>query len=298
VRHRAHRTIRGLPGPELLTEIVATVNEIREAAEVPVRGVGFGIPCLIERETGAARFSNHTELEGVAFAAMMSERLAVPVAVDNDANASVVAEHRLGVARGLSEVAMLTIGTGIGSGLVLSGKLYSGAEGYASELGHTVVEIDGPPCPGNCPNHGCLEAVASGLALEREARFLAEAEPRSSLGREVEAGRELTGIRVVELAHDGDDAALRVVALVGRRLGVGIANVINALNPEMVVIGGGIAAAGELLLAPAREVVAARALPFARDRVRIEAARFGPEAGMVGAGLLAWDAVEAELPWG
>jgi glucokinase len=225
----------------------------------------------------------------------MSERLDLPIAVDNDANAAVVAEHRLGAARGASDVAMLTIGTGIGSGLVLGGRLYTGADGYAAELGHMVVEIDGPPCHGNCPNNGCLEAVASGLALEREARFLAEAEPRSSLGRELEAGRELTGVRVVELAHDGDSAAQRVVALVGRRLGVGIANILNALNPQVVVVGGGIAAAGELLLGPAREVVAERALPHVRDAARIVPAEFGHEAGVIGAGLLAWDALEAGL---
>jgi glucokinase len=184
---------------------------------------------------------------------------------------------------------MLTIGTGIGGGLVLQGRLYRGWLGAGAELGHTVVDIDGPPCQGNCPNRGCLEAVASGTALEREARAAAHAQPGSQLGRLQDSGRELTGALVTELAHDGDPLARDVLALIGRRLGVGIASFVNAFNPEVVVMGGGVMGAGELLLAPARAEVAARALPPARDVVRIVPARLGPEAGMIGAGVMAWD---------
>jgi glucokinase len=182
---------------------------------------------------------------------------------------------------------MLTLGTGIGGGLILDGRLYRGAHGGAAELGHVVVDMDGPPCQGACPNRGCLEVMASGQAIGREGTAAAERDPESALGAELRAGREITGALVTELAHDGDEAARGVLALVGERLGVGIASIVNALNPEVVVVGGGAVAGGDLLLEPARRVVAERALPPSRDQVRIVAAEFAEEAGMVGAALLA-----------
>jgi glucokinase len=187
---------------------------------------------------------------------------------------------------------VLTVGTGIGGGLILRGELYRGAIGSGAELGHTVIDMDGPPCQGSCPNHGCVEALASGTALAREARLLAEQDPESGLGQALRAGRELAGPLVTELAHDGDPAAIEVIALIGRRLGVAITSFVNIFNPEVVVIGGGVIAAGDLLLDPARSVVAERALPPSRDVVRIVAARFGVEAGMVGAAALAFDGLQ------
>jgi glucokinase len=182
---------------------------------------------------------------------------------------------------------MLTLGTGIGGGLVLGGRLYRGAHGGGAELGHVVVDLNGPPCQGACPNRGCLEVMASGTAIGREGAAVAEREPDSALGRELRGGRAITGALVTELAHDGDRAAVGVLSLIGGRLGVGIASIVNALNPEVVVIGGGAVAAGDLLLEPARRVVAERALPPNRDQVRIVPAHFRDEAGMVGAGILA-----------
>jgi glucokinase len=228
-------------------------------------------------------------LVDVPFGAIMAERLDLPVFVDNDANLAALAEHRAGAAQGASEAIMLTIGTGIGGGLILRGELYRGATGAAAELGHVVVDIDGPPCQGNCPNHGCAETLASGTALAREALRLAHERPESGLGRALAEGRQLAGPRVTELAFDGDEAAIEVLELIGNNLGVAIASLVNIFNPEVVVIGGGVIAAGELLLGPARATVAARALPPSRDKVRIVAAQFGVEAGMVGAAALALD---------
>ncbi len=179
----------------------------------------------------------------------MSERLGMPVFVDNDANMAVLAEHRAGAARGADDVVMLTIGTGIGGGLVLGGELYRGSVGAGAELGHTVIDMDGPRCQGNCPNRGCVEAMASGTALQREALRVANEDPRSGLGRALAAGRELTGPLVTELAHDGDPAAIGVLALIGSRIGVAVSSFVNTFNPQVVVIGGGVIAAGELLLA-------------------------------------------------
>jgi glucokinase len=157
-----------------------------------------------------------------------------------------------------------------------------------------VIDYDGPPCHGNCPNRGCLEVMASGTALAREAVRLAAERPDSGLAAAADEGYALAGPLVTELAHDGDAAAMEALELIGRRLGVGLANIVNIFNPEAVVIGGGVMAAGELLLDPARAVMAERALPPSRDEVRIVPAELGAEAGMVGAAVLAFDSLEPE----
>jgi glucokinase len=228
-------------------------------------------------------------LANVPFGAIMAERLGLPVFVDNDANMAALAEHRAGAARGCTEVVLLTIGTGIGSGLILRDELYRGAIGAGAELGHTVIDLNGPPCQGNCPNHGCIESLASGTALAREALRIAHEQPSSGLGRALAAGRELEGPLVTELAHDGDSAAIEAIELIGTRLGVAIASFVNIFNPQVVVIGGGVMGAGELLLSAARDEMLRRALPPSRDIVEIVPAAFGVEAGMIGAAALAFD---------
>jgi glucokinase len=287
VHHRAHRRARGDDEATVLDTIVAAVQEMRDAADGPVAGVGFGIPSLVDIRRGTAVSTVHLPLRGVPFRDVMAERLGLPVWVDNDANAAMLAEHRAGAARGCSTAVMLTLGTGIGGAVLVEGRVVHGARGGAGELGHMVVDIDGPPCP--CGNAGCLEALASGNALGREALRVARATPESGLGRALAAGREITGMLCTELAHDGDPAARDVVALIGTRLGIGIANLVNALNPEVVVVGGGVIAAGDLVLEPARSVVRDRALEPSRDDARIVPTRFGAESGMLGAALLALD---------
>jgi glucokinase len=289
VHHRTHRVVRGLDQAELLDAIVATVQDARAAAPDEVAAVGFGIPCLIDQRHGMALMAVNLPLADVPFRDLMTERLGLPVQVDNDANAAALAEHRAGAAQGVDHAIVLTIGTGIGGGLILDGELYRGSIGAGAELGHITVDLDGPPCQGNCPNRGCLETLASGTALAREGWQIAEQRPDSALGRALAAGREVDGALVTELAHDGDAAAREAVALIGRNLGAGIAGLLNLFNPDVVVIGGGVLAAGELLLEPTRAEVAARALPPTRDHVRIVPAHFGAEAGMIGAGALALD---------
>ena len=289
VHHRAQRTVAGLDQASLLEVAVDAVQEAGDAAAGEVVGVGFGIPSLIDRRTGIAVIAVNLPLADIAFGDVMAERLGLPVYVDNDANMAALAEHRAGAARGASEAIVLTIGTGIGGGLILGGQLYRGSIGSGAELGHTVIDMNGPRCQGNCPNRGCVEALASGTALGREAMRIAKERPESGLGRALAAGRELAGPLVTELAHDGDPAAIEAVALIGGNLGVAITTFVNIFNPEVVVIGGGVIAAGDLLLSPARAVVAARALPPSRDVVRIVAARFGVEAGMIGAAALAFE---------
>lgn len=294
VRHRTQRTLTGLDQPALLEALFDAVEETRQFAGGEVKAVGLGIPSLIDQRTGVSVVSVHLPLAGLPFRDIVSERLDLPVFVENDANVAALAEHRAGAARGASEALMLTLGTGIGGGLILRNELYRGALGAAGELGHVVIDLDGPRCHGNCPSRGCAETMASGTALAREALRLAHERPDSALGRSLRDGRELVGPLVTELAHDGDPAAIEAIARIGRNLGVAISSFVNIFNPQRVVVGGGVIAAGELLLEPARAEVARRALPPSRDLVRIVPARFGVEAGMIGAALLAAEGLEAQ----
>jgi glucokinase len=286
VRHRVHRTWRGADRQETLDIMVEAVEEARAAAP-DVAAVGFGIPALVRYETGVSEWSTHLPLADVPFRDLMSERLGIPVWVDNDANLALFAEHRAGAAQGARHAVLLALGTGIGGGLLLDGRLYRGAAGLGAELGHMVVDFDGPECRGACPGRGCLEILASGTSIGVAGQEAARSKPESELGRRLAAGREITGGLVTELAHDGDPVARSALEEVGSRLGAGIVSVVNVFNPELVVVGGGAVAAGDLLLEPARRVVAERALPPSRELVRIVPAHFGDESGMLGAALLA-----------
>jgi glucokinase len=282
-----HRAFRSAPTEGVLDELENVARELIQASDAPVTAVGMGIPSLMDRAAGIARWTNHLDLAGVAVADLMADRLGLPVFVDNDGNVAMLAELEAGAAQGASHAVMLTLGTGIGGAIVVDGRLVRGARGAAGELGHIVVDLDGPPCPGNCPSRGCLEAVASGTALAVEGDRAVANDRDSALARAEAAGRPITGALVTELAHDGDPAALSAVEAVGRKLGIGLASIANALDPEIIVIGGGVIAAGELLLAPAREELAKRALPPIAESVRVVPSRFGAESGMLGAALLA-----------
>jgi glucokinase len=181
---------------------------------------------------------------------------------------------------------MLTIGTGIGGGLILGGEVYRGSTGAGVELGHTVIEVDGPRCQGNCPGRGCVETLASGTAIGREGRAAAEREPESVLGKMLSAGNAIDGKAVTEVALGGDATARGVFDLVGSRLGVALTSFANIFEPEVFVIGGGAMAAGDLLLDPARRELEQRALPPMK-RIPVVAAELGPDAGMIGAAAMA-----------
>ncbi|MGI8730843.1 MAG: ROK family protein [Solirubrobacteraceae bacterium] len=294
VHHRASRPARGIDQAAVLDTVVAAVCEVRDAIEGAsgaVDAVGIGIPCLIDAASGMAVMAVNLPIADAPFRDLLAERVGLPVFVDNDANAAMLAEWRFGAALGARDAALLTLGTGIGGGLVVGGALQRGSQGAGAELGHMVVHAEGPRCQGNCPNRGCLEAMCSGTALVREAGRIARGRPASGLAHALAAGREISGPLVTELAHDGDAAAIEALELIGGWLGVGISNLVNMLNPDVVVIGGGVIAAGELLLEPARAVVAERALSPSKEHVRIVPARFGAESGMLGAAALALDGI-------
>jgi len=287
VHHRTNRLVAGLDQEGLLQMVGDAVQQLRLMAGDDVCAAGFGIPCTFDSATGLAVQAVNVPLHDVPFASLMAERLELPVSVDNDANCAVLAEARAGVAAGCSDVALLTLGTGIGGGLLLGGQVYRGSRGGGAELGHMVIDADGPPCQGTCPNHGCLEVFASGTALLREASLAVAQRPDTPLGRALAAGDELTGPLVTTMAREGDPVATGALSTVGTRLGVGLASIVNIFDPEVIVIGGGVVAAGELLLEPARQEMRRRALPPGSVAVRVEAAAFGPEAGMIGAAIMA-----------
>jgi glucokinase len=265
---------------------------IAENLEDGIGAIGIGLPSLIDQQKCEAVESVNIPLTGLAFCDHLRDRFKLPAAIENDANAAALAEHRHGAGRGTKHMIMLTLGTGVGGGLILDGRLYRGGTGSAGELGHITIDLDGPPCQGRCPGRGHLEALASGTAADALARQRAEENPEGDLGQAAADGSDVDAQLAVELAARGPGDARDVLDHVGFHLGVGIASLVNVFNPQLVVIGGGFARAGDLLFEPAREVVAERALAPSRDQVRIVPALLGVEAGLIGAGLVAFEALE------
>jgi len=269
-----------------LVELVVREAEEARSARPGIEVIGMGIPATIDHDRGIAISAVNLPIEDLPIRDLVRERTGLETFLDNDANVAALAEHLYGAARSAENAVMLTIGTGIGGGLILGGEIYRGSTGAGAELGHMAIQMDGPGCQGNCPNRGCVETLASGTALGREGRAAAESEPGSALGRLLAEGEEVDGKAVTEAAQAGDETAIGVVALIGRRLGVALASFANIFEPEVIVIGGGVIAAGELLLEPARAEMAARALPPMRS-IPVVAAQLGQDAGMIGAAAMA-----------
>jgi glucokinase len=289
VLHRETGVTLGLELEDLLDELESHLRG--EMTAVPgVVAIGLGIPCTIDRARGLAISAVNLPLIDVPIRDLVSERLGLPTFVDNDANCAALAEHRFGAAKGARNAIVLTIGTGIGGGLILDGEVYRGSTGAGAELGHVVIDAAGPPCQGNCPNRGCVEVLASGTALGNEGRIAAASHPHSALGELLAADRRIDGRAVTDAALAGDGIAVEVVATIGRRLGVALSSMANIFEPDLIVIGGGVAALGELLLEPAREELASRALP-PMNATPVVLAGLGPDAGMIGAATMALEEV-------
>jgi glucokinase len=276
---------KGQTEDELVGLLVREIEEAREARP-DVAAIGLGIPATIDHDSGVAVSAVNLPLKNLPVREIVTERTGLPVFVDNDGNVAALAEYLYGVAQGKPDTVMLTVGTGIGGGLILDGEIYRGSTGAGAELGHVVIQVDGPPCQGNCPNHGCVEALASGTALGREARAAAESNPDSALGKRLATGEEVDGKAVTEAALAGDKMAIGVFDLIGSRLGVACASFANIFQPHAIVVGGGVIAAGDLLLEPARREVRERGLD-PMNKTPILAATLGNDAGMIGAAALA-----------
>jgi glucokinase len=279
---------RGTPGGSVSdTEdaIVAVVEELAASHDGELVGVGIGAAGWFDRTGDTVLFSPHLAWRHSTLRRDLAGRLQRPLWVGNDADAAAWAEYRYGAARGADLALMITLGTGIGGGIVLDGRLRRGSHGVAGEWGHMRVVPDGRLCP--CGNRGCWERYASGTALAETAREVARTSPAAA-GRllELVGGQpeRLTGEDIAGLAAQGDPLALELVTEVGEWLGQGIADLAAILDPEVVVVGGGVSRLGELMLAPARERLD-RSLPGRgfRPGPRVVAAQLGPQAGLIGA---------------
>jgi len=273
----AEACLRGIE--EALARLVASAGT--------VDAIGIGVASCVDYAAGRVVHSVNLPLGDVPLRDELERAFGVPVALDNDATAATVGEHAYGAGIGVREMLMLTLGTGVGGGIICGGRPYRGFSGAAAELGHVTLDLDGPHCPADCPNRGCLEAYVAGPAMGAAARAAAMAEPGSGLGRALAADETVDGPLLSRLGLAGDPVAVEVLARIGALLGAGLTTLVNIFNPELIVIGGGAAESGELLLGPARRVIAERALPPARDQVRVTGAALGPDAGLMGAAVLA-----------
>jgi glucokinase len=275
------------PAEDEEATLAAMIDVARAMTTDDVLAIGVGAAGMVDAAAGTLRYAPNLAWRELPIAARMQEALGLPVQVDNDANVAAYAECRFGAGRGYRHMLLVTVGTGIGGGLVFDGRLFRGAHGFASEIGHVIVEPGGPLC--GCGNRGCWEQVAAGRAIDRLGRRAAADHPDSLLMHMADGDPErVTGRLVTEAARRGDEVALRVLAEVGGRLGEGIAGLVNILDPQVVVVGGGAVRAGDLLLDPARRAFHdAVQGPEHRPRVPIVAAQLGPDAGAVGAAVLA-----------
>ncbi|KGN41067.1 ROK family glucokinase [Knoellia aerolata] len=284
-RDTPHRSKR----PQVVEDTIVDVVHELLSTEPSVAAVGIGAAGFVAADRATVVFAPHLSWRDEPLRDALSKRIDVPILVDNDANAASWAEWRFGAAQGESHVVMVNLGTGIGGAIVMHGEVIRGRYGIAGEFGHMQVVPEGQRC--ECGNRGCWEQYASGNALVREARamILANSPVASDLAARV-GGRadDLTGPIVTEAARDGDPTSIELLAEIGHWLGIGIANLAAAFDPGTFVIGGGVSAAGELLLGPARETFRRRLTGRGyRPEARIVAAHLGNEAGLIGAADLA-----------
>jgi glucokinase len=277
------------PADDADAAVRSMIDVSRQLLTGDVVAVGAGVAGLIDTVEGVLRFSPNVSWRDLPIAGPMREALGLPCQLDNDANVAAWGEWRFGAGRGYRHMLLVTVGTGIGGGIVAGRRLFRGAHGFGGEIGHIIVEPDGPQC--GCGNRGCWEQVASGHAIGRLGREAAGESPEGTLARMSGGDPDsVTGVTVTRAAREGDPVATGILHAVGRRLGEGVAGLINVLDPQVVVVGGGAIEAGEALLGPARERCAEAIEGAAyRPRVPLVAAELGNDAGGIGAAALAFE---------
>jgi glucokinase len=275
------------PADDMDATLAAIVEGAREVMSGDVVGIGIAAAGMVDPTSGVVRYAPNLAWREAQLTSYASQALGIPAVADNDNTAAAYAELQLGAARGHSEVLFVGVGTGIGGGIITGGKLLHGAHGFAAEIGHIIVEPDGYEC--GCGNRGCFETVASGTAILRAGRSAVRRHNYSGLAKM--AGGDpgaVTGEMVTEAARQGDPAARGILVEVGHRLGEGIAGLVNVLDPEIVLVGGGASRAGDLLLEPARKALRMTVEAYdRRPEVPVVAAELGDDAGAIGAALLA-----------
>ena len=284
---RRHLPTASEDGPDAvigrMVELLAAVAA--EGGVPPDAPVGVAAPGPLNPRTGVVYFTpNLPRWRDVPLGDLLREGTGRPVEIANDGNCAVLGETRFGVAKGARDVVYLALGTGVGGGVVSAGRLIDGTRGLGAELGHVTVALDGPRC--TCGGIGCLEAFASGWAIAREARLVATTADGEAINREA-AGDAISAGAVAAAARGGDPAAQAILARAGRALGAAIGAFVNTFNPELVVIGGGVAALGDLLLDPARAAIPSHCFPALRACVRLVPSSLGEDTGLFGAAALA-----------
>ena len=272
-----------------------TVNNIKQAIKdlmketettaADIKGIGFDFPGQVDYKTGVVKLApNIPGWVNVPIAQMIEEAFHIPTRIDNDVRCAALGEMNFGAGEGCQNFVCITVGTGIGSGLVVNGQLVRGAANAAGEIGHIKLQMkDGPIC--GCGDTGCLEAFASGPSIVAMAQDYLKS-GKSTKFREMAGDGEITPYIVAKAAEAGDPVAKRIFTIIGEYVGMGLVSVINLLNPEKVIIGGGVAEAGDLLLEPIRKTVMERAMVVARESVEIVPAELGNSAGVIGASML------------
>lgn len=283
ILNEARYPTQAVPPNRLVGTIGDAIAEARDGFEVG--GACVAVPGLVLSPESKVIFApNLHEIEDIRLDEELGNRTGLSITVENDANAAAWGEFCYGAGRDVEHLVFLTLGTGIGGGVISHGTLLRGLQGAGGELGHIVLQPDGPLC--GCGNRGCFEALASGTAIQRRAREVANESPGSALGR-LAVERQVLGEDVTRLAAEGDEAALQVLHEIGVWLGTGIAGFVNIFNPEVVAVGGGASQAGEMLLEPARKETYLKARSPSRDTVEIKEATLGPKSGVLGAAALA-----------
>lgn len=279
-------------GPEVvINRILSTIDHLLSQRNMNLSqlgGISIAAAGAIDSEKGLVTSSPHLPgWHDVPLRDIVREKYKVNTFLTNDASATVLGEHYFGVGKGINNLILLTLGTGIGGGIIINGRLYSGASGSAGEIGHMTINVNGPRC--SCGNTGCLEALVSGTAVAKEAIRRIRQGERSSLTEIVEGKIEnITAEKVSLAAQAGDSLASEVILKAATYLGIGLANLVNIFNPEMIIIGGGIAKMGDLLLNPARQVVRERAFQLSAQAVQIVPAQLGDDSGVLGAAVFAF----------
>lgn len=277
-------------GPDInIGMILPAASEVIEQAGQRITAIGIGCGGPLDRGTGTLhKVSNLPGWEGICLTEIFGEQFDAPAYLDNDATAAAMGEAMFGAGRGVDDLVYLTVSTGIGGGIIIGGKPYRGCGENAGEIGHTKIVPDGPLC--NCGDHGCLESLASGTAIARIARAGLAANPQSALHTLATSPDGITAELVAKAAAEGDEYAARVWSEAMYHLGLGVANAVNVLNPRLVIIGGGVAKAGDMLFEPVSDVVRQRAMkPLATD-VEIVPAANGDLVGLMGAVAVAIEA--------
>ncbi len=281
-----HPTLAEEGVDSVINRIISSVRQIITSGNLTLAqlcGISLAAAGVIDSQRGIVTLSpNLPGWRDIPLGSIIEERLGIKTWLLNDANAAALGEYHLGAGRGVDNLIYLTIGTGIGGAIIIDGKLYTGACGSAGEIGHMTMEVNGPRC--DCGNVGCLETLASGRAIAREAKKRLSSGGRSSLTEAV-AGKieDITAKEIAAAAQQGDVLANDVIKHAATYLGVGMVNLVNIFNPEVIIVGGGVASMGDLLLGPVRQVVRERAFPVSAAAVRIVTTELGNDAGLLGA---------------